>query len=327
MSDSSRSQSSRNGRFTGYALALLAAACWATGGLTAKWLFSDPSPATASWPVPPLGIHIEPTVLAAGRAFSAFVLLLVALAVGRRRDLVISRRDVPFFAVFGVAGLAMVHYTYFKTISLTSVATAILLEYLAPVIVLAVGVAFMRHKFTWALPAGVALSLAGCALVVGAVGGEGLIVSAQGIAWGLSSAGFFAAYSLMGTYAAGRYSPYTTLVWGLGFAALFWMVALGPGAVLGIFADGKSAVAVLFMAIASTVVPFAAFLTALKHIAPTNATVTSTVEPFLAAIGAFLLFGESLSLIQMLGGVLVVLAIVVVQLPGAGVPASLPPQD
>ncbi len=131
------------------------------GGLMAKWLFTDASPANSGWPFPPLGIHIEPTVLSAGRACSAFVLLLAVLAVGRRKDLVIGRRDLPFFAVFGVAGLAMVHFTYFKTISLTNVATAILLEYLAPVIVLVVGVVFLRHKFTWALPAGVALSVAG----------------------------------------------------------------------------------------------------------------------------------------------------------------------
>ena len=312
---------------TGYALALLAAGCWATGGLMAKWLFTDASAATASWPVPPLGIHIEPTVLAAGRAWSAFALLLIALAIGRRRDLVITRRDVPFFAVFGVAGLAMVHFTYFKTISLTNVATAILLEYLAPVIVLVLGVAFFRHKFTWALPAGVALSVAGCALVVGAVGGEGLVVSTQGIWWGLSSAVFFAAYSLMGTYAATRYSPYTTLVWGLGFASLFWLALLGPSAILGVFADAKTVTAVLFMAVVSTVIPFAAFLTALQHIAPTNATVTSTVEPFLAGIGAFLLFGEAFSTSQLLGGVLVVLAIIVVQLPDVGTPPSLPAPD
>lgn len=311
----------------GYALALLAAACWATGGLMAKWLFTDASDATASWPVPPLGIHIEPTVLAAGRACSAFALLLIALALVRRRDLVIGRRDVPFFAVFGVAGLAMVHFTYFQTISLTNVATAILLEYLAPVVVLVVGVAFLSHKFTWALPAGVGLSIAGCALVVGAFGGGGIVVSPQGIMWGLLSAVFFAAYSLMGTYAAPRYSPYTTLVWGLGFASLFWLVLLGPSAVLGVFADARTAGAVLFMAVVSTIIPFAAFLTALRHIAPTNATVTSTVEPFLAGVGAWLLFGESLSATQMLGGVLVVLAIIVVQLPDAGIQASLPPQD
>ena len=315
------------GRFFGYALALLAAGCWATGGLLAKWLFTLPTAATATWPVPPLGISIEPTVLSGGRALAAFLILLVVLAIGRRDDLRIHVRDVPFFAVFGVAGLAMVHYTYFKTISLTNVATAILLEYLAPIIVLAVGVAFMGHRFTWALPAGVALSVAGCALVVGAVGGSGLVVSPAGIAWGLSSAVFFAGYSLMGTYASTRYSPYTTLVWGLGFAALFWLLVLGPASVLGLFVRPQTAMAVIFMAVVSTVIPFAAFLVALRHIAPTNATVTSTVEPFLAAIGALLLFGERFSATQLLGGVLVIGAILVVQLPERESAPMLPAQD
>jgi drug/metabolite transporter (DMT)-like permease len=311
----------------GYSLALLAAVCWASGGLMAKWLFTVPSATTATWPVPPLGIAIEPTVLSGGRAVSAFLLLLVVLLIGRRRDLVIARRDVPFFALFGVAGLAMVHFTYFKTISITNVATAILLEYLAPIIVLAIGVAFMGHRFTWALPAGVALSIAGCALVVGAVGGAGLVVSPAGIAWGLSSAVFFAGYSLMGTYAATRYSPYTTLVWGLGFASLFWLVVLGPAPILGIFAQPQTAMAVVFMAIVSTVIPFAAFLVALRHIAPTNATVTSTVEPFLAALGALLLFGERFTVTQLLGGLLVVAAIVVVQMPEGKSAPILPPPD
>jgi drug/metabolite transporter (DMT)-like permease len=311
----------------GYGLALLAAGCWAIGGLTAKWLFSAPSSSTANWPLPPLGIVVTPTALSGGRALSAFVIMAVLLAAFRRQDLVIGRRDIPFFAVFGVAGLAMVHFTYFKTISLTNVATAILLEYLAPIIVLAVGVLFMKHRFTWTLPVGVALSIGGCALVVGAAGGGGIVVSPEGIAWGLASAVFFATYSLMGTVAAGRYSPYTTLVWGLAFATLFWMVALGPAAVLGVFADPKTAAAVVFMGVVSTVVPFSAFLVALRHIAPTNATIASTIEPFLAGIGAFLLFGESFSATQVVGGLLVVSAIVVVQLPDRNPAPTLPPPD
>jgi len=327
VTDSPSPDRGTSGRFVGYALALLAAACWATGGLMAKWLFTDSSAATASWPVPPLGIHIAPTVLAGGRAFSAFLLLVVVLLVGRRRDLVIARRDVPFFAVFGVAGLAMVHFTYFKTISLTNVATAILLEYLAPIVVLLVSVIFLGHRPTWALPAGVTLSVIGSALVDGAIGGAGLVVSASGITWGLLSAVFFAAYSLMGSYAAPRYSPYTTLVWGLGFAALFWLAFLGPRTVLGVFADVRTAGAVLFMAVVSTIIPFAAFLTALRRIAPTNATVASTIEPLLAGIGAFALFGESFSAIQMIGGLFVVAAIIVVQLPERQLITSLPPQD
>ncbi|MDR3686347.1 MAG: EamA family transporter [Coriobacteriia bacterium] len=310
----------------GYGLALLAAACWGAGGLTAKWLFTAASAATASWPIPPLGISVEPTVLAGGRALSAFVILAVALAVFRRRDLSISVGDVPFLAFFGVAGLAMVHFTYFQTISLTNVATAILLEYLAPILVLIVSVAFMKHRFTWSLPVGVALSVAGCALVVGAFGGGGVIVSPAGIAWGLSSAVFFATYSLLGTVASSRYSPYTTLVWGLGFASLFWLVVLGPWRIIGLFADPRTAVAVLFMAVVSTIIPFAAFLIALGHIAPTNATVTSTVEPVIAGIGAFLLFGESFSAMQMVGGVMVIAAIVIVQFSDR-LGAPLPPGE
>lgn len=314
-------------RFRGYGLALLAATCWATGGLTAKWLFTTASAENASWPLPPLGIAVEPTSLSGARALSAFLILLGYLAIARRDTLRVPPRSLPFFALFGIAGMAGVHYTYFMTISLTDVVTAILLEYLAPVLVLVFSVVFLRHKLTWSLPLGVALSVTGCALVVGAIGGQGAVVSSAGIAWGLASAVFFAAYSLMGSWAAGKFSPFTTLVYGLGFAAVFWLAVLGPSSVLNVFGDPRTAAAVLFVAVVSTIIPFSAFLAALHYIAPTNATVTSTLEPVIAGVGAFLLFGESLTPLQLLGGLLVVAAIAIVQLPERNPGPVLPPQD
>lgn len=309
----------------GYALAAAAAACWATGGLTADWLFTEPTAATARWVLPPLGIHVEPTVLSGARALAAFCLLAAFLAVFRRQDLKVAPRDLPFLALFGVAGLALVHFTYFKTISITgNPATAILLEYLAPVLVLLVSATVMRQPWRWTLPVGVALSITGCALVVGAIGGAGLSVPPAGIAWGLASAVFFAGYSLLGSMATNRFEPYTLLVWGLLFAALFWLVVLGPGPVLAMFADAKTAAAVLFIAVVSTIIPFGAFLIALRHIPPTNATVTSTIEPVIAALGAYLLMGKSLSLVQVAGGLLVLAAIVVVQSRSAAEP-EVPP--
>ncbi len=293
----------------------------------AKWLFTPRTATTAVWVVPPLGIDVEPTALSAGRAVAAFVILLAYLALERRPALRIGVRDLWFLAPFGVVGLAGVHFTYFKAISLTGVATAILLEYLAPVVVLLVGVAFLGHRFTWSLPAGIALSVLGCALVVGAFGSSASAVSAEGVAWGLLAAVFFATYSLMGGVAAVRFSPYTTLMYGLGFASAFWLAVLGPGPVVSLFAQPQTAVAVLLMAVVGTIVPFASFLAALRDIPPTNATVTSTVEPAIAGVGAFLLFGESLTVLQLLGGVLVVAAIAVVQLPQKDPAPVLPPQE
>ncbi|MCE5190371.1 MAG: DMT family transporter [Actinomycetia bacterium] len=319
------SEEEHRDRRAGYGLAVLAATCWATGGLAAKWLFTPLTTTTASWPLPPLGISIDPVMLSASRALLAFGMLLTYLIVARRDALRVRVRDLPFLTVFGVAGLALVHFTYFKTISLTNVATAILLEYLAPVLVLVVSVTLLRDRFTWSLPASVLLSVSGCALVVGAVGGSGLQVSPTGLMWGLASAVFFAGYTLMGRWAAQRFSSWTLLTYGLGAATLFWFLVLGgPMRIFATLQDPRTFGAVAFIAFTSTVVPFGAFLKALQSIRATEASVTATLEPVLAAALAWVLFRESLGVAQMVGGVLVIAAIVVSQVPSTA-RLELPP--
>lgn len=301
-------------RAEGYFLVLLSAACWAGGGLMAKWLFSSPGPATASWPFPPLGIEVDPLVLSAARAALSTIMVAAYLLLRRRDLLVVRGRDLPFLAAFGVLGLAMVHFTYFKTISLTGVATAILIEYLAPVIVLVFSVTLLGERFSWALPAAVGLSVTGCALMVGAIGGEGLSISAEGLAWGLASAVFFASYTLMGRYAAGRFRPWTLLGYGLAAATLFWLIVLGgPGRIVSLLSDWRALAAVSAVALVSTVVPFGAFLKALHLIEATKASVTSTFEPVLAGIAAWFIFNEHLSALQILGGLLVIAAVLLSQ--------------
>lgn len=311
-------------RAEGYALVLLAATCWAGGGLIAKWLFTMPGPATATWPFPPLGIEVDPLVLSAARAVMSTAIAFGYLVLRRREALAIRGRDVPFLAIFGVLGLAMVHFAYFKTISLTGVATAILLEYLAPVIVLVFSVALLGERLTWSLPAAVLLSVGGCALMVGVFGDQGITISREGLYWGLGSAVFFAGYSLMGRYAAGRFAPWTLLAYGLGAASLFWLVVLGgPGRIVALLADGRAFAAVLVLSVVSTVVPFGAFLKALHLIEATQASVTSTVEPVIAGVTAWFIFGEHLSALQLLGGALVVAAVMLSQVK-TRVPAEMP---
>ncbi len=311
-------------RAEGYVLVLAAATCWAGGGLIAKWLFTMPGPATAAWPFPPLGIVVDPLVLSAARAFVSALIALVYLLVRRRDQLKVRGRDLPFLAFFGVFGLALVHFAYFKTISLTGVATAILLEYLAPVVVLIVSVAVLGTRLTWALPAAVGLSVTGCALMVGAIGGDGLSVSGEGLFWGLASAVLFAGYSLMGRYAARRFTPWTLLTYGLTAATLFWFVFLGgPGRVITLLSDWRALLAVIVLAVVSTIIPFGAFLKALHFVEATQASVTSTIEPVVAGVAAWFIFGEHLSWLQLLGGGLVIAAVVLSQFR-TRVPAEMP---
>lgn len=299
-------RSSAHGSLRGYLLAAIAAAGWAGGGLTAKWLFVT------------TGSAVDPATLSAARAVLSALMLLAFLALFKREELRVRTRDLPFLAVFGVLGLAAVHFTYFATIRLTSVPTAILLEYLAPILVLGVSVVALGERFTWALPAGVALSVTGCALMVGAIGGDGWRISPQGLAWGLASAVFFALYTVLGKYAAPRFSPWTLLTYGLGAAALFWLVWLGgPARIITVLADGRRFIAIAVMSLFSTVIPFGAFLSALHHIDATKASITATLEPVLAGVGTYVIpvLYEPLTTLQLVGGCLVIAAVIVVQAP------------
>lgn len=308
----------------GYALVLVAAVCWAGGGLIAKWLFSVPGPATAGWPFPPLGLQVDALVLSASRAVVSFGIALTYLLIRRRDLLRVPMRSVPFLAVFGVFGLALVHFAYFKTISLTGVATAILLEYLAPVVVLVFSVLFLKERLTLALPGAVLLSVVGCALMVGVIGGRGQGVPGAGLAWGLASAVLFAGYALMGRYAAGRFEPWTMLVYGLGFASAFWLVVLGgPSPIIGLLSDPRGLAAVLVLSVVSTVIPFGAFLRALHMIEATRASIASTFEPVVAGVVAWFAFNEHLTVLQVGGGLLVVAAVMLSQVQ-TRIPAEMP---
>lgn len=302
----------------GYALAVLAALGWATGGILSKWLMTAPDPTglTASWIVQPLGFALEPSVLAGARAVSAVFILGVVLAAMRRKDFKLAnpRRDLALLIPFGAISLAGVHFTYFTAIQHTSVATAILLQYLAPIFTLTYAVLVLKDRLRWQMPIGVALALAGAAVVVGAFNPGGLTISRLGLTWGLVAAVWFAGYTILGEVGGRRFHPYTTLFYSLLFAAVMWLVVLGPRTVLAPFSDPAVALAVLGMAIFSTIVPFGAYLLALRHISPTHASVTAMLEPVAAGFGALAVLGEPMTTSLIVGGLLVIGAIALIQL-------------
>jgi len=298
----------------GYTLAVVAAFMWASGGLMAKWLMTPAGAETAMWLVPPTGGEVDPVVLAGARAIVAAGILAPTLLILKPSLMKVRLRDLWFLAAFGIIGLAGVHFTYFKAIDQTNVSTAILLQYLSPVIVLVFSVALLGERFRWSLPVGVVVSILGCALVVGAFTAGGLKVSDSGLFWGLTSAVFFATYSLMGRYAVTRFNPWTLMAYGLTFASVFWIAYLGGiSGVVEVVASERGSISVGYLAIFTTILPFAAFLSALHYIEATKAIVTSTLEPVIAGLAAYFLFVETLTASQLVGAALVIIAIIVIQ--------------
>ncbi len=283
----------------GYFFIMLAASLWATSGVAGKSLFAS---------------GISPLELVQVRLTFSSVLLGIFLAVGFRPLLRIRTRHLGFFLIHGGIFMSMVQVSYFFTISKIKVAAAILIEYMAPVIVGCFSMIFWKERFTLPKAAALLISLLGCYLVAGAYDLNLLSMNRIGILSGVASAFFFAGNTLMSERMMHFYHPVTVLFYALSFAALTLHLITAPFHYLYTSYTAAQWALMLYITIVGTLVPFFLFFIGVSHIRSTRAIIAATLEPILAGVVAYLFLGEALAPLQMAGGVLVVGAIVLLQL-------------
>jgi drug/metabolite transporter (DMT)-like permease len=280
----------------GYLLAAAAAAMWALNGSIARSLLDDGA---------------DSVRLAQLRSAACFAILLVALAAFRPRLLRVERAEIPALAFLGIAGLAIVHWTYFVAIDRLQIGAALTIQYLAPLVVL-VWLRLHGRRLAPSLWGAVALSVAGCFFVVRAYDAGAL--DGLGVAAAFASTLTFAIYMVGSERAGLRHEPVTTLVWAFGFATLFWAVAQPwwdfP---LEDFDTVRHALLAAGVVVIGTLLPFVLMVAALRRIPAPRAGVVATLEPVLGALFAWLIHGESLTAPQLAGGAVVVAAVVWVQ--------------
>jgi drug/metabolite transporter (DMT)-like permease len=173
---------------------------------------------------------------------------------------------------------------------------------------------FWKERPTFSKIAALFLAFAGCFLVVGGYNLALLQMNLLGILGGLTSAITFAGYSLLGERAMHRYKPWTVIFYALAFSALTWHVFYPPFTYLRAGYSLAQWGWILYIAIVGTVVPFGLFFSGINHVRATRASITATLEPIFAGFLAFIFLGESLLLPQIVGGCMVILAIVLLQL-------------
>ncbi len=283
----------------GYLYVLLAALMWASSGTAGKALFEG---------------GMTPFELVQIRVTLSSVLLGLALALSPREYLKIRPRDVGYFLVLGGAGMALVQGTYFFTISRIQVAAAILIQYLSPFFVAFYSILFWKERFTGLKVLALLLSFGGCYLVVGGYDLELLKMNRVGILVGLCSSVLFAVYSLMGERGMHRYRPWTVLFYALLFAALSWHIFYDPFHYLKAGFTRAQWGWLLYISVVGTILPFGLYFMGVNLIRSTRASITATLEPISAGFMAFLFIGEILGPIQILGGILVIGAVVLLQL-------------
>lgn len=225
----------------------------------------------------------------------------------------IRRGDLGLFAAFGAVSIAAFFFVYLYAISRTTVATAAILLYTAPVFVIILSALLFREPFTRAKGIAVLLAFAGCVLVVRGYDPAALRVNLPGVLAGLASGLTYAMYSIFGKTALRRYSPITTLTYALGFGAVILGAAALPLGAVRLAHPSAAWASIVYLALITTLLAQWLYLAGLRHVEAGRASLVATLEPVIAAILGFALLGEGLERWQILGGALVLSAVLTVR--------------
>jgi drug/metabolite transporter (DMT)-like permease len=293
----------------GYVLVAAGAAMFALGGNLARYLLDD---------------GVSALRLSQLRSAGSLVLLAAALALWRPGLLRIRRSDAASLAFLGICGLALVHATYYEAIARLEIGVALVIQYMAPLLLLAWLWLFHGRRIAPSLWGAVALSIAGCFLVVRAYDPGSL--DARGVLAAFGATVTFAIYMVGSERAGHRYESVTTLVWAFGFATLFWAV-VEPwwDFPFGLFDTPRNALLAAGVVVVGTLLPFICVVAALRHLPAPRVAVAATLEPVLAALFAWFLHDEQLALVQIAGGALVLGAVLWVQSRRPDLEAELAP--
>jgi drug/metabolite transporter (DMT)-like permease len=266
------------------------------------------------------GLHqvnaIDPLILSQGRATFSFLILLPILMLLRgRHSLRLPPRDLGQLFLIGILGVAASNYFYYLAIQRTNVATAIIVQYTAPIWVLLYTVARRLQKPNLQQIAAVGLAVTGIALVIGMFGGGGLRLDAVGLFAALLAAFSFAFYNIGGHDILARRDRWVVLLYTTCSASLFWLLVNPPWKLIAAHYSAAQWLFLLLFSLLSVLAPFAFYFAGLQHLEPTRAIVVSCLEPVFSIVIAAIALGELMRPLQVVGIVFVLAAITVVQLP------------
>lgn len=292
---------------TGLPIALVSAAAFGLAGSLASSLLDT------GW---------SPAAAVAARVGGAFLVLLVPCLLLVRRIGLPSASVTRRMIAYGIVAVAGAQLCYFSAVQHLSVGVALLLEYLAPVLL--IGWFWWRRgeRPTAAKLVGAALSVAGLVLVLDVTNGARL--NLVGVAWGLGAALCLCTYFVLSEHSHKAPPALLLTTVGTGVGALVLLLA----GLIGIVPLTTSVapvtiaaqqmpwwVPVAGLALVSAALAYVTGIEAVRRLGTSIASFVALAEVILAVVFAALLLGQIPSPIQAVGGLLILAGIVVIQLP------------
>lgn len=284
----------------GYVIVLIATALMSTTGILIKYLLVD--------------FGMQPFNLAFLRVLIVASALGLVLYIFKRHDFKIERRHLIYLVLMGVIGVGLHQLAWVSSVNLNGAAVATVLVYINPTIVALVSVRFLGESLDRNKLIALVLTLLGMVLVAQMYNPANWQLNGLGILVGLLTGVTWATYAILGQFIARKYSPWASLFFAFLFGAMFLLPfqVFVPN-VLGLGAQWNGWAILFFLALGPTLVGFGLYTVGLSQIPASVVTLIATLEPVFSIVLAYFIFGEVLDMPQIIGAVLILVAVILLR--------------
>lgn len=285
---------------------LLAAVLWGTAGVFVRAVENE----------------IEQMQLVLCRATFSFLTFGLIIVFKDRSLFKIKLRDLWIFISAGVFSIVLFNYSYYTTMSLTSLSVAAVLLYTAPFFVVIMSYIIFKERLTLNKSVACITAFVGCCFVTGMFDSSQKI-GGKAVFFGLLTGFGYALYTIFSELLLRRgYKTLTITFYVFLFAAICSVPFVSiESTVNGLFSSPRIFVIVFLMAILNTVLPYIFYTAGLRGVNPSVAPIIATVEPVVATVVS-IVYKESISYLAYIGIVLVLLSVVILNIKRLSVTAN-----
>ena len=288
-------------KLCGMLLASLASSLWAISGISGEILFKKFN-FSSDW------------LVSTRTLISGILLFLIVIFIEKKSVLkpLKNKRDCAGIILFGTAGMYLVQYTYFKTIELSNVSFATILQFTAPFFIFIYE--SIKNKKVPAVSTVILLFMTILGVVFIATKGNfsNLSVSLEALLLGVISAIMIAFYSTYPKKLLKKYGSITVVGWGMIIGSIISNVIHPIWKIEG-NVNTKSMIQVIIVVILGTSIAYLIYIASLNYISSSLAGILTAFEPVLAAILSVAIFGLKFSFIEIVGFILVFVSIFILE--------------
>lgn len=260
------------------------------------------------------GFNIPSTIIAFYNPFIAFLVIFIYLIIWKREYLKLDAGILVYVILLGLVSQTISNQFYIAAIAKTTMSTAVVLNYTAPIFVVIMARFLYKELFTLPKIIALVVSLTGCFLT--ATGGslEVLKLNAVGVLLGIASGISFAFLPIITKKLVGRCHYLTIACYTMAFGALFNFFLAGPRAIVSINYTRDIWVNLIGLGVVANALGYLLYTKGMAYgIQSSKASIINTIEVPVAALVSFIFFQEDIFGVKLVGIILVVLSVVIIE--------------